>query len=63
MITSESKIKWCSLDQAVNEVRRAFADVPASELDKLIDEAVKSVRKDRRRERKRRERAQEADSL
>jgi len=50
----EDAVKWRLFDQTVNEVRQAFADMPGDALDKLIDEAVASVRKQKRRERKRR---------
>jgi len=40
----------------VNEVRKAFADVPTGELHKMIDEGVASVRKEKRRERRSRAR-------
>ena len=43
----EDAVKWRLFDQTVNQVRAAFADVPAEELDNLIDEAVTSVRKER----------------
>jgi|HubBroStandDraft_1064217.scaffolds.fasta_scaffold69772_2 hypothetical protein len=52
---SEDAVKWRLFDQTVNEVHKAFADMPmADELENLIDEAVASVRKERRLERKRR---------
>ena len=47
----EDAVKWRLFDQTVNEVRQAFADVPADELDNMIDEAVVSVRKEKHRER------------
>ena len=47
----EDAVKWRLFNQTVGEVREAFAGVPADELDKLIDEAVKSARKEKRRER------------
>ncbi len=47
----EDAVKWRLFNQTVGEVREAFAGVPADELDKLIGEAVKSVRKDKHRER------------
>ncbi len=46
----EDAVKWRLFDQAVVEAREAFAGVSAGDLDSLIDEAVKSVRKDQRRE-------------
>jgi len=48
----EDAVKWRLFDQTVSEVREAFADMSAGQLDNLIDEAVASVRKERRRERK-----------
>jgi hypothetical protein len=54
-MSMEDAVEWRLFDQTVIEVREAFADVPmADELENLIDEAVASVRKERRRERKRR---------
>jgi hypothetical protein len=50
----EDAVKWRLLDQTVNEVREAFADMPADELDSLINEAVASVRKEKRRRPRRR---------
>ena len=47
----EDAVKWRLLDQTVAEVRNAFADVPASELHDMIDEAVAGIRKEKRRER------------
>jgi hypothetical protein len=47
----EDAVKWRLFDQTVNEVRQAFADVPADDLDNMIDEAVVSVRKEKHRER------------
>jgi hypothetical protein len=47
----EDAVKWRLFDQTVTQVRRAFADVPDRELHNLIDESVKSVRKQKRRER------------
>lgn len=47
----EDAVKWRLFDQTVNEVRQAFADVPADNLDNMIDEAVVSVRKEKHRER------------
>ena len=49
----EDAVKWRLFDQTVNEVRRSFADLPADQLQNLIDEAVSSVRKERRPSRKR----------
>jgi hypothetical protein len=43
----EEAVKWRVFDQTVAEVRDKFADVPAGELESLIDEAVAAVRKDK----------------
>jgi len=51
----EDAVKWPLFDQTIVEVHEVFADMPvADELENLIDEAVASVRKERRREHKRR---------
>ena len=51
----EDAVKWRLFDQTVIEVHEVFADMQmADKLENLIDEAVTSVRKERRRERKRR---------
>jgi hypothetical protein len=42
----EEAVKWRVLDQTVTEARSKFADMPPSELESLIDEAVAAVRKD-----------------
>jgi hypothetical protein len=47
----EDAVKWRLFDQTVNEVRKAFADVPADELHNMIEEAVESIRKEKHRER------------
>lgn len=47
----EDAVKWRLFNQTVGEVREAFAGVPAGELDAMIKEAVKSVRKDKNPER------------
>ena len=47
----EDAVKWRLFDQTVTGVRQAFGDVPDRELHDLIDEAVKSVRKEKHRER------------
>jgi len=52
----EDAVKWRLFDRTVSQVRSAFADVPAEELNVMIDEAVTSVRKEKRRESKRRSR-------
>jgi hypothetical protein len=41
----EEAVKWRVLDQTMAEARGQFADLPASELDDIIDEAVSAVRK------------------
>ena len=46
----EDAVKWRLLNQTVDEIREAFAGVPPDELGGMIDEAVKSVRKDKHRE-------------
>jgi hypothetical protein len=46
----EDAVKWRLFNQTVEEVREAFAGVPADELDEMINEAVKSVRKEKHRE-------------
>lgn len=43
----EEAVKWRVFDQTLAEVRDKFADVPAEELELLIDEAVAAVRKDK----------------
>jgi hypothetical protein len=48
----EDAVKWRLFDQTVGEVRGAFATVPSEELDNLLNEAVHSVRGEKRRERK-----------
>jgi hypothetical protein len=40
----EDAVRWRVLDQTVTEVRGKFADLPADELDALIDEAVAETR-------------------
>jgi Ribbon-helix-helix domain len=45
----EDAVKWRLFSQTVNEVREAFADVPADKLQKMLAEAVESVRKEKRR--------------
>lgn len=47
----EDAVKWRLFDQTVSEVRKAFADVPADELDTMIGEAVESIRKEKHRKR------------
>jgi Ribbon-helix-helix domain len=43
----EDTVKWRLFNQTVGEVRDAFAGVPAGELEEIIGEAVKSVRKEK----------------
>jgi len=45
----EDAVKWRLFDQVVSEVRERFADVPSQELEGLIDEAVREIRKEKRR--------------
>ncbi|MBI4902758.1 MAG: hypothetical protein HY820_03935 [Acidobacteria bacterium] len=45
----EDAVQWRLFDQTVDEVREAFAGVSADDLDGMIGEAVKSVRKDKNR--------------
>lgn len=45
----EDAVKWRLFDQTVNQARQAFADLPSDELNDMIDEAIASVRKDKRR--------------
>lgn len=52
----EEAVKWRLFDQIVTEVRQAFANVPADQMENLIDEAVASARKEKHRESKRRSR-------
>ena len=40
----EEAVRWRVLDQTITEVRGKFADLPAEELQVLIDEAVFTVR-------------------
>jgi hypothetical protein len=48
----EDAVKWRLFDQTVHEVRQSFADVPADELDNMIEEAVDSIRKQKHRKRR-----------
>jgi len=48
----EDAVKWRLFDQTVSQVRDAFADVPADDLNHMIDEALASVRKTKHRGRK-----------
>ncbi len=47
----EDAVKWRLFNQTVGEVREAFAGVAAGDLEGMINEAVESVRKEKRRER------------
>ena len=40
----EEAVRWRVLDQTISEVRSKFADLPAAEVEALIDEGVSSVR-------------------
>ncbi len=40
----EEAVRWRVLDQTITEIRGRFADLPAAELESLIDEAVSSIR-------------------
>jgi hypothetical protein len=42
----EEAVKWRVLDKTITEVREKFEDVPADELQELIDEATLAVRSD-----------------
>ncbi|MGA9391492.1 MAG: ribbon-helix-helix domain-containing protein [Candidatus Sulfotelmatobacter sp.] len=44
----EDAVKWRLFDQTVNQVREAFASVPAEELRGTIDDAILHVRKQKR---------------
>jgi hypothetical protein len=43
----EEAVRWRVLDQTISEARRGFADLPAEEVQALLDEAVASARTDR----------------
>ena len=47
----EDAVRWRLFNQTFGEVREAFAGVSADEIDGMIGEAVKSVRKEKNRER------------
>jgi len=47
----EEAVRWHISHQTVREAREAFADVPANEMRKMIDEAVDEVRAKRYRTR------------
>lgn len=40
----EEAVKWRVLDQTIAETRSKFADMPADELQRMIDEAVAAAR-------------------
>jgi hypothetical protein len=40
----EDAVRWRVLDQTVTEARGKFADLPADELDRVLDEAVAETR-------------------
>ncbi|MGH6681428.1 MAG: ribbon-helix-helix domain-containing protein [Bradyrhizobium sp.] len=40
----EEAVRWRVLDQTITEARGKFADLPAAELESLIEEAVSSIR-------------------
>jgi hypothetical protein len=46
----EESVRWRVLDQSITEARSKFADVPANDLQALIDEATQSIRNDMRQE-------------
>ena len=48
----EDAVKWRLFNQTVDEVQEAFAGVPAGELEAMIGDAVKSVRKEKHQERR-----------
>jgi hypothetical protein len=41
----EEAVKWRLFDRTVNQAREAFADLTDAEIESMINEAVKSVRK------------------
>jgi hypothetical protein len=47
----EEAVRWRIFHLTVREAREAFADVPADELQKMIDKAIDDVRAKRYRER------------
>jgi hypothetical protein len=47
----EEAVRWRIFNQTVREAREAFSDVPAEELQRMIDEGVESVRAKSYRER------------
>jgi len=52
----EDAVKWRLFDQTVTQVRDAFSDVPADELNSIINEAVTNVRNEKHQHPKRRPR-------
>jgi hypothetical protein len=47
----EEAVRWRIFNRTVRDARKAFADVPPSELQKMIDEAVEDARAKRYRAR------------
>lgn len=43
----EEAVKWRVLDQTIAEARAKFDDVPAADLEAMIDEAVSATRRSR----------------
>jgi hypothetical protein len=41
-IAATTKAKWRMFDQVVQEVREAFAEVPADKLRRLVDQGIQS---------------------
>lgn len=41
-------VKWRFFEQTVSEIREKFADVPAEELQSIVDEAVEAARMEMR---------------
>lgn len=50
----EEAVRWRLFHQTVQEARAAFADVPAGEIQRMIDDAVEDVRAKRHRQRPKR---------
>jgi hypothetical protein len=46
----EESVRWRVLDQSITEARSKFADVPANDLQALIDEATQSIKNEMRQE-------------
>ncbi len=47
----EEAVRWRIFHETVQQTRKAFADIPADELEWMIDEAVDDIRARRYRER------------